>query len=535
MRGEAETDQARKIYATASDDAVAIAAREAQPPFILALDIGTSSVRAAFYDARGRNIAGAEARIVRKVFVSVKGDNEEADADALVAEAIRVLIESLTVASAEMRSHVEAISVSCFWHSLVGVGRNKEAITPVFGWADTRAAGEASYLRTQFDESEIHRRTGCRFHASYWPAKLLWLQRNRPDEFRAVARWMSLGELLTLRLCGTTAASVSMASGTGLFDQRKLRWDEELLRALNLSIDQLPPLAADDKTAFTLTKESAQRWPELAAIGAARVFPAIGDGAANNIGAGCVRDDSIALMIGTSGAMRVLYAGDPPPKLSSGLWSYRADWRRVVVGGALSNGGVLRDWMVALFAPEALAEANEDALAAMEPDAHGLTILPFWAGERSTGWSAHARGAILGLTTSTRANDLLRAAMEAIAYRFALIADALPVEMRASEIVASGGALRASPVWAQILADAIGRPLTMTDAREASSRGAALLALEAMGEIKEIADFPIVRGARYEPNLENHARYRAAMRRQKILYDLLTGDEEIARLIARES
>jgi len=71
----------------------------------------------------------------------------------------------------------------------------------------------------------------------------------------------------------------------------------------------------------------------------------IGDGAANNIGGGCSTRDKIALMVGTSGAMRVVYEGQPPPQLPPELWCYRADRNRVVVGGALSDGGGLYHWL----------------------------------------------------------------------------------------------------------------------------------------------------------------------------------------------
>ena len=91
-------------------------------------------------------------------------------------------------------------------------------------------------------------------------------------------------------------------------------------------------------------------------------------------------------------------------------------------------------------------ESIERALDLIEPDSHGLTVLPFWAGERSPGWSTTARGAILGLTPRTRPVEILRASMEAVAYRFALIADALDAIAPGAEIVASGNALRSSPV-----------------------------------------------------------------------------------------
>ena len=100
-------------------------------------------------------------------------------------------------------------------------------------------------------------------------------------------------------------------------------------------------------------------------------------------------------------------------------------------------------------------------LSKLEADGHGMTILPFWSGERSTGWFPDARGAILGLTQRTTTVEIVRAALEAIAYRFALIAKALEQVAPDATIVATGNALRASPVWAQIIADVLGRNLVI--------------------------------------------------------------------------
>jgi gluconokinase len=224
--------------------------------------------------------------------------------------------------------------------------------------------------------------------------------------------------------------------------------------------------------------------------------------------------------------MRVLWEDEPPAVLPSGLWSYRADRRRIVVGGALSDGGGLYGWMKDALAIKTDAEEVESALAAVEPDGHGLTLLPFWAGERSMGWAASARGAILGLTMHTRPIEILRAAMEAIAYRFTLIAGALDgFALEGAKTVASGGALRASPLWAQMLADVLGRPLTVSGVRESSSRGTALLALEATGKIKSIADAHAPLAQTYEPDMARHARYRAGQERQQKLYEQLICDQ----------
>jgi len=306
-----------------------------------------------------------------------------------------------------------------------------------------------------------------------------------------------------------------MASGTGLMDQQTCEWNRELAAVLAIDPKQLPDICSNS-VAHNLKSVYAERWPKLAG---ARILPAIADGAANNIGAGCSTRNSIALMIGTSGAMRVLYEGEPPSRMPSALWSYRADRERVVVGGALSDGGSLYRWMRETVLPGEDAGWLESELSEMEPDAHGLTVLPFWSGERSTGWHADARGTIVGVTAQTRSIEILRAAMEAVAYRFALVARALEPFAPDATIVASGHALQSSPVWVQILADVLGRRVNVSEPVEASMRGAALLALEAAGKIPGIEDFSVPLAAVFEPDMSRHARYQVGLARQQNLYE----------------
>jgi gluconokinase len=339
---------------------------------------------------------------------------------------------------------------------------------------------------------------------------------------------MTFGEFLLLRFCGAREISISMASGTGVLDIRNLAWDEVLLAGLGIAAEQLPPLAPAHKSSSGLTKDYARRWPTL---NSAQWFQAIGDGAANNIGAGCTSPGSTALMIGTSAALRVLWKGEPPGLLPPELWCYRADAERVVLGGALSDGGGLYSWMRGNLALGEDEEEVTSALARMEPDAHGLTLLPFWAGERSTGWATRARGAILGLTMHTRALEILRAAMEAVAYRLAIIFDALGTVVPASETIASGGALAASSVWTQIICDTLGSPIKLSGVHEASSRGAVLLALEATGKIKSIEDVPAPLGQTFEPDMAHHERYRHGLRRQQKIYEHIIADHKIADII----
>jgi gluconokinase len=472
--------------------------------FLLSIDAGTSGVRVALFDERGASVPGAQTRN-RRAF-NVISDFAELDADQIVAEVIETIDELL----ANSARQIDLIAISAFWHSLIGIDANGLPTTPLLTWADTRAARFAKALREDFDEREIHARTGCRFHPSYWPAKLHWLKHEHPEKFLKTRHWLGFAEYLCVRLFGERATSISMASATGLFNQRECDWDWDFVRDLDISRDTLPEIKPHINA--RLSDSFASRWP---ALSEARLVTIVGDGAANNIGAGCSTKDRIALMIGTSGAMRVVFAGEPPVEVAPALWSYRATKRHVVVGGALSDGGGLVQWLT-----ESL-RLERGEVGALEPDAHGLTVLPFWSGERSTGWSSDAQGCLFGLRQKTTPVEIMRATLESIAYRFALIARALDHVAPNAKIFASGNALRSSPVWLQIIADVLGRPLLFGGTAEASIRGAALLGLEAVGKIGTIEEDSIAIEQVFEPDLSRHARYQQGLARQEELYEKL--------------
>ena len=482
-----------------------------RPPCVLAIDIGTSSVRAILYDRT--------ARIASPVFQNTY-DMETTpdggvfiDADRLAAETGSVLDD---FCAAGGHPGIGGVAMTTFWHNVVGVEEDR-AVTPLISWADTRPGAVVSDLGRRLDAASTHKRTGCVLHASYLPAKFCWFARSDPDRFARVERWMSIGEYLFLKWFGAPACSISMASGTGLFNTHRCDWDDETLAALPVERTQLTPLRDADQPVRDLKDAYADRWPALAG---ASWYPAIGDGACNNIGSGCVDEDRIALMVGTSGAMRVMKRAEAFT-IPDGLWCYRSDRRRILMGGALSNGGNVYGWIrdTLRLGDE---QGVEQDLSRMAPDSHGLTVLPFWAGERSPGWHDSARAAITGMTLHTTPLDVMRASLEATAYCFADIYDRLwAITGESREIVASGAGLLQSPVWMQILADVLERPITASAVTEASSRGAALLALEASGALEDLSAVAAPMGKTYEPDPAKRDRYREAMRRQRDLYDMM--------------
>ena len=267
---------------------------------VIALDVGTSSARASLYDGAGHPVPGRFRQVQYEPTVTRDGGVEH-DAARLL-EAVAGCLDGVL---AGHKAPIRAVGVTTFWHGLLGFDAHHKPVTPIFTWADSRSAADAALLRGALDEAALHARTGCHLHSSYWPAKLRWLARDRPADVRRVVRWGSIGEYLELTLFGEADTSVSMASGTGLFDQDALRWDTEALAAAGIEPAQLFPVRDLAQGRRGLRAPWATRWPALRSV---PWFPAVGDGAASNVGSECTDPGRIALNVGTSAALRLVTA-----------------------------------------------------------------------------------------------------------------------------------------------------------------------------------------------------------------------------------
>jgi gluconokinase len=442
-------------------------------------------------------------------------------ADKLFANVVATIDQLLQKAGDRAKQIVGVVS-DTFVGNVLGVEGAGEPVTPIFTYADTRNAQDTAQLRNELGplgRLQAHDRTGTLIHTSYLPARFRWLARTQPATLGSVRYWMSFGEYLLWKLFGQRRASYSVAAWSGLLNRRSLTWDAEWLAQLPIDVEQLSPLGDIDQPLYGLLPTWAQRWPALDSI---PWFPAIGDGAAANLGSGCDHPDRIALTIGTTGAMRVVL--DPALHVvPEGLWLYRVDERRGLLGGATTEGGNLFAWLrESLQLPP--AEQLEQALASMTPTTHGLTVLPFVAGERAPGWNESARASLIGFTLNTRPLDVVQASLEAIAYRFALIYTRIAPHLppaTSRQIVASGGGLLSSPAWLQIFADVLGQPIVALAEKEITSRGIALLGWEQLGLLRHMADLPPATGKTYQPNASHHDLHRAAIERQVAYYNTL--------------
>jgi gluconokinase len=481
---------------------------QALDPLVLAIDIGSTASRGDVFDAAGRPVKGCRHKIPHQ-FTTDRDGASEIDPDQIVGEVHQII----TALATERRvQRIGGVALDTFASSLVGVDAAGRAHTPCFTYADSRCAAQVTELRGELDERVIQQRTGCRLHASYLTPRLKWLRDTMPETFSSVHHWMSLGEYIHLQILGVTAAGTSTAAWTGMLDRRTGTWDPELLAACGVGIEQMSEVRDPDRPFTEVGHAVRGRWPALAG---AAWFPAISDGFSSNIGAGAHDESTIAAAVATSGAMRVL-VHSIPEDIPSGLWCYRVDGSRSLLGGAVNDVGRLVSWVQSTVRSSPGDHPIQILAAAPQPGTP--LVLPYLSGERSTGWAANARAVIAGISTATTGAMLFRGAMEGVALSYARIADQLQlVAGQPQQILASGRVTQDLPAWLQILSDVLGAPVIPVTIKRSTLRGTALVALDVLapGVAREASATGMIR----RPIGDRPSHYRGRAREYQTLYD----------------
>lgn len=442
----------------------------AQDPLIIGLDVGSTASRGGLYDAAARPIDERRFKIPH-VFTTAADGTSIIDPDQIVDE-LAAILDAL--AGSDVAGRVAGVGLDTFSSSLVGVDASGRALTPAFTYADSRCAPQLATLRAELDEAEIQQRNGTRLHTSYLAPRLLWLRETDPATFDAVTTWMSLGEYVHQRLLGTSAAGTSVAAWTGLLNRHTGAWDDILLGHIGLDPAAFNDLADPDQPLFDTGNRIAQRWPALTGV---PFFAPLSDGIASNVGTGADAR-TIVVAAATSGAMRVLVDG-VPEVIPPGLWCYKIDRNRSLLGGALNDVGRAVTWLQSvLLLPD--AEGIDAALAA-EPVPDTPVVLPYFTGERSTGWNGRARAVLSSVSVASTPATIFRGTMEGVVQVYARVADQLRlVAPDAGEFLVSGRVTQDWPSLQQVMADVLGAPVTPLTIKRATLRGTALLALESL-------------------------------------------------------
>ena len=415
--------------------------------------------------------------------------------------------ELLKAATASARSAVSesgmrpedcaGLSIGGALHSVLALDGHGDPLTGVITWADGRAVEQSSALRGLPAASRLYQETGCPSHGMYPLYKIMWLRDKRREVFGKTWRYVSAKEYVFARLTGEYLVDYSLAAGSALLNTHTLRWNPVCLEMAGIRKDQLSslcsPLTVHRGLDPVLAREMGVRDDVPVVVGSS-------DAANSNLGAGAVNPWQATCMVGTSGAFRVI-STRPILDEKARSWCYAIDEGHWLVGGAINNGGVALSWLrdclnqaVPHISPDpGLSFEDVITLAGgAKAGAGGVICLPFFAGERSPNYNLNARALFFGMTLEHGVKHMARALLEGIAFRFRTLKEVLTdVGVDVRQILASGGFTK-SPLWLQVMADALDRDLVIPIWGDTSALGAAFWALlsERGGEgLEKAGDF----------------------------------------------
>ncbi|GAB1641206.1 gluconokinase [Krasilnikovia sp. MM14-A1259] len=455
---------------------------------VLGIDTGTTATKAVTAGPGGE--VRARAGVHYPLSVPAPG-RAELDPGALGAAAVRALTDVARQAR-DRGDRVVAVSLSAFLHGLVAMDAGGRPLGPLITWADGRAAAQCDAIAAAGHARELQARTGTPVHPMSPLAKLAWWRDTQPATLHDTPRWGGAKETVLGVLAGGPAlVDLSIASGTGLYDIHRRRWDPTALEIAGVRAGQLAEVVA---TTHRLTLR-----PDVAAAAglppATPLIVGAADGPLANLGAGATAPGAAAVSLGTSGAIRTAVRA-PAVDRAGRLFCYALTEDRWVIGGAVNNAGSVVRW-----AGQALtgrpgeqmptdADLRDAALLAeaggVPAGSDGLICLPYLLGERAPWWRSGLRGAYLGLRREHGRGHLVRAAVEGVCQQLALVRDTCTDEgVTITEVRATGGAL-ASPVWASVLAATLDLPVAVADTAGGTALGACLLGWYALGALPDL-------------------------------------------------
>ncbi len=448
-------------------------------PVVIGLDVGTTGVKAAAFrtGSSDHHVAIREYPLLEPA----PGQHVQ-DPDTVLAASIGALADCLAGTG---DAPVAAISTSTAMHGLVAIDRDHRPLTPLVTWADGRAREEARSLRRSGLAAELHTATGVPVHPMTPLTKLMWFARHDPATWAAARWWIGLKDYVLLGLTGTLVTELSSASGTGLLDLSTRTWSPLALDVCRMSADRLPQILPTTAT-LGLAAEPAR---QLGLAAGTPVVVGAGDGPLGNLGVGAMAPRVAGLSLGTSGAVRIA-VGPPRVDTDGALFCYALTESEWVLGGAISNGGSVLRWVGDALLPDVVAAAAAsgvnaddavlDLAGGVAPGSDGLVMLPYLLPERAPLWDPDLPGAYIGLHSRHTRAHMVRAAVEGVCLQLRLIVDALDAVEPVTSVRATGGAFRA-PLWRELVAATIGRPLVVVEGSEGTALGAAALGVVALG------------------------------------------------------
>jgi len=424
--------------------------------YLLAVDVGTSSLKAVIYDRAGRVISSENQRYG---YSTPKIGWVEAD-PAEWWQALCVSIKELHKAEIDL-GNIQAVALTGQMHTAVLLDKNFEPLEPTILWLDRRAARETAELQEKFQLPPYH------LNSTYTLPKLYWLARNQPDVIRQARYLLFPKDYLRFRLTGQVMTDYTEAGGASLLDWQTLTWAEQRLAYCGIDPKILPPLHAPTDNAGSLLPEIAEKFginrDACVIVGAGDVLALITAAPPKLNRLTCSMGSSSMIFCPIQKDLQISDAEDR-------IYTYPLLPYRLLGGVSSTTGAALKwAWQSLYDEKVTFQEAVASALE-VSPGADELFFLPFLSGERSPYWNDEIRGSFYGLTLSHARPQMLRAVMEGVAYSLHYMIDIFnELGSQIHEIALAGGGI-ATPGWSQIIADVCQLPVAIYTGQETVTR-----------------------------------------------------------------
>lgn len=494
--------------------------------YFLGIDLGTSAVKCILVNEAGA-VTGSRSEEY-PLSQPFPGWAEQNPADWW--EQSAVCIKKLLLQSGVDSTAVAGVGLSGQMHGSVFLDAELKVVRPALLWCDQRTGKQCQWIEDTIGCQRLGELTGNKALTGFTAPKAVWLKQQEPEHFSRTRHMMLPKDYVRLKLTGRFGMDVADASGTLLLDVSKRQWSEEVVAALGLPMEWLPPLFESNEVAGYVTPEAA------AASGLAEGTPVVaggGDQACGAVGVGVVKKGIASVALGTSGVVFVhdeSYQVDAECRLHSFCHGVPGKWHRM--GVMLAAGGSFQ-WWKNQFGYEELQKAAEEgrdvyeyltALAETAPiGSEGLLFLPYLTGERTPHPDPKARGAFIGLNLRHTKAHLTRAVLEGINFG---LRDSLELMRESSveitELRVNGGGAK-SPFWRQMIADIFGYPVVTVNSTDGPAYGAAVMAASGVLErdISRLCQEWIKVVDRVEPNPESSRQYEEYYRIYRSLYPTL--------------
>jgi xylulokinase len=487
----------------------------------LGVDVGTSGVKAILVGPSGDVLASATTPLSLS---TPRPGWAEQDPEAWWRASV-ASIRRVTESAPDAR--VAGVGISGQMHSSVFLDASGEVIRPALLWCDGRTTAECAEITSRVGGEERLRELAANpALEGFTLPKVLWLRNHEPDAFARLVTVLLAKDYVRFRLTGALASEPSDASATLMYDTARLRWSDEIMRAMELPASLLPPVGGSAEVLGRVTLQAA------GLTGLAEGTPVVGGGADNACGAagvGVVAPGEAVASWGTSGT--VLAPMDAPhvdPAMRAHTFCHVAPGTWYLMGVVLSAGGAFawhREQLARELATAPNAHARlDDEAATVPPGAEGLAFLPYLQGERTPHRDASARGAFVGLTLAHTRAHMTRAVLEGVCFALRDSVSILrELGVAPAELLLTGGGAR-SAFLRRLQSEVYGLPVKTVNREEGPAYGAALLAAVGTGAFPDLdaaARATLTRTEPERPSAEAHAAYDAPYRRFRALYPAL--------------